>query len=597
MKLIKMGSKPTWKTIGDIIETLNKLYKSNNLRIRIDDDSYEMKSNSKKGSKSNVVSNFFFYPVQKLFTFDGIKKIHVGYRICFVKANQKGTKLKATFLKLSNEMLEKENWLKKSGLDGFTIDNQENIKKIRDVTLKFKNVELQISTSVLGWVENQGNGMSHYVPITDYKQDGIRCKKVFRKNFKLNFDDTTTEADAFQKVWDLLNITTKKVSIPLISFTIIYSLLSKIQKQNKDYPKFMMCLQGNNKTKEVLSNLFGNIYNRSSQVYIPDSRIHGYRMSKKEIPKKMGNVRDAIFIGQLQKDKEESFYIDSLENDTQGCGVLLLSEKVIPLNHAIIGFDVNNLELDESIIKFHEENPDVFSTWFISFINYMQSLFNNYGYLILRNEQSLLAEKNSILKLYEVCKKEMVQPKLKYDINKLRHYCWLFLGYKFLIDHGINLGVLTETEKNQAINSAIEILGNSCLVDLSYDPVKNDSLRFINAFNQIIEDGDLVEDKSPIPNAKWGWYSGDLLEIKSKKIYEKINDHLIKNEQYSLSSKSISIFQYLLDHEIMAERNKEGMGWGFQKTKEDKVIRFSREGIKKFLEENGYKLLFDNSMS
>ncbi|WP_405172238.1 hypothetical protein MHI12_09590 [Paenibacillus sp. FSL H8-0280] len=100
----------------------------------------------------------------------------------------------------------------------------------------------------------------------------------------MKIDQEISDEQAFSSVYKLLNVATSSVTFPLLSFTILSTLSGLIKLNNKMKPEFILNLYGDNgQTKEVLSNLFCNLYNRSKHIHSIDSRIHANQSLKSEI--------------------------------------------------------------------------------------------------------------------------------------------------------------------------------------------------------------------------------------------------------------------------------------------------------------------------
>jgi hypothetical protein len=531
---------------------------------------------------SKEVGNFFFYPTHKIFEYDGIEKKYAGMRICCVMCIQKtkdtfmDTYFRKIYLNVNCEMLKDGKWLKKVAGDGFKLN-----KKFFDIEKLMKSIapkkELIIS-SVIGWVKTITE--FHYVPITNSKKNGIEASKDVRQAFQYQLLEDLNEYEAYKITRELLSATSKDVSIPLISFTLISSLDSLITKKSKE--QFILCLSGNSERLiKMLSNLFCNVYNRSSHIYELDTKIHANQSLKNDISDKAKKLKDAVFISKVSNRSELKNYTKIIE-EVQ-CGLLLINSNPI-LHDMVIDIDTNSASIDHKIVQYHQENPAVFTTWFHFFIRYIQST--------LQGKQW----ERDLMKVYEDCL-ERLEKYNRRELNptRLRQCAWLLTGYFLFVKFGYKIDAFSEEEHQKLFEEALPIFINMCALDANDEEIgppltkiEKDSLSFLHAIDNLLtKDGlNRYGDNSRLP--EWGWYDEEKLYLENKKVFDKVNSYLISNGQSKLESKSSEIYNFLHQIGIILERDKNG--WGIQHVGSKKTVRYSIQKMKEYLQDKECEL-------
>lgn len=549
---------------------------------------------------SKEVGNFFFYPTHKVFEFDGNEMKHFGFRICCVRSESvyKGINIDKDFniisLNISNEMLENGKWLKRDELKGFKLKkNLDDIDKLMKMMLNKKWEKLgkeYVISSVIGWVK-VGNNF-HYAPITNSNKNSIKSTKGIHQNFKHKVLEDLNEIQAYQKMKELLSVTGKGITMSLLSFTVISSLYSLIKQYFKE--PFMLCLFGNNeKQTKMLSNLFCNIYNRTSHLYELDTKLHANLSLKTDIPVKMERIRDAVFISNVVNRNELKTYTNFLNNVT--CGLLLISSNPLKQD-SVIDFEISGTSIDLNIVQYHKDNPAVFSTWFQFFVKYIQEILEGDNW------------RRDLNKMHKNSKKliEKHSP-AEFNPNRLSQFAWLLTGFTLFENFGLKIEAINEKEHQSSLNEAIAIFHKLSAIDigngkyepefstdlkplnlpLSTDRVEMEALTFINFIDKHLSFDGLNKFEEKSANPEWGWYDKEKLYLLNTKIFNKAK------KLHKLNSKSSEIYEFLFKKEILID--KEEKGWGSQFKGNTKTINYNMQNMKKFLQDHEYELVFLNN--
>lgn len=539
---------------------------------------------------NNKVGDFFFYPTHKVYEYDGQEKRHFGFRICFVQSLQKitntqsDTYVKIVSLNISNEMLKNGKWLKSPVLKGFklktkTIDIDAFVKSMYTAAGK----ELVVS-SVIGWVKARNK--FHYVPVTNSIKNGISSTKDIRQNFKYEVHNDMNAIQAYQKMKELLSVTIKEVTVPLLSFTVIALIQSLIKKYLKE--PFMLCLCGDNEGHtKLLSNLFCNIYNRTSHLYELDTKLHANQSLKSDIPIKIERLRDAVFISKVEKRNDLKIYLKLL--DDVSCGLLLINSSALQ-HDDVIDVNTKGASIDNSIVQYHKNNPAAFSTWFYLFIGYMQDKLEENG------------SESYLNKLHKNCMKQIEEYNpVELNQNKLRQCAWLLSGFRLFEQFGRKIEAINREEYQITLNEAIAIFHKMSSIDVVTDDeqesllarYETDELAYLHTVDRLLTSDVLKPLGEKLSNQGWGWRDQEILYLRNEKVFEQVQEHLFKHEQINLES-SKNVYKKLYNNKgtgVIIKRGKDG--WGKHvKGINERVIHISIQNMKKFLKDHGYELAF-----
>lgn len=578
------------KLLSKLIKRLNKLYETNEILIEIDEYSYETELTDEK---YEMISNCFLFPTNKIYEYDGIVEKHIGYRVCFIRRIK--DEFKRVDYNVWNETIQNNEWLKAKELKGFIFETSRfDFNKLLIFNDKLSPPR-KLLTSTVGWVN--GEHSFQYVPLTNFVEDNITIKKDTLRNFKFSTSELSDQNEAFRRILELLNVTDKKITIPLISFTVLSSLRTLVRNGNKKYPSFIICLIGENgNNKEALANLFCNIYNRSSHIFALDSKLHSNQVMKSEIIEKANKHRDSVFISKISKLNDSKIFLKLLKENTLSNGLLLISSKHIE-HDSILNLNILDLSFDKDILLYHKSNPDIFSKWFSSFIHYIQNTFNE--------EKMGLGVKENIDKMYKACRKQISDLKADFDPNKLEHNTWLLVGYIYFLYSGFKTNAISAETFSELTDEGIQVFQESSLIQdnhtdqndsvITVHQIEVDSLAFLDALDKCLKDEFLYdyEERSSKKLPDYGWISKENLYLKNEKIFNIVKKYLMDTEQKKLKSKSNEIYQYLYDKGIVDEKAKDG--WGIQIVGSSKAISYNIYQMKQALNKVGYKLTFLSS--
>jgi len=536
------------------------------------------------------VGNFFFYPTHKVYEYDGQEKRHLGFRICFVQSLQKitatqiDTDFKIVSLNISNEMLKNGKWLKSPELKGFklktkTIDIDTFVKSMHTEAGK----ELVVS-SVIGWV--QARNKFHYVPITNSIKNGITSTKDIRQNFKHEVHNDMNAIQTYQKMKELLSVTKKEITVSLLSFTVIALVQSLIKKYLKE--PFMLCLCGDNERHtKLLSNLFCNIYNRTSHLYELDTKLHANQSLKSDIPVKIEKLRDAVFISKVENRNDLKTYLKLLDNVS--CGLLLINSRALKHDN-VIDVDTKDASIDNSIVQYHKNNPAAFSTWFYLFISYMQDKLEENG------------SGSYLNKLHKNCMKQIEEYNpVEFNQNKLRQCAWLLTGFKLFEQFGRKIKAINQEEYHISLNEAIALFHKMSSIDLVKDDEQEsllvrhetDELAYLHTVDRLLTSDVLKPLGENLSEQDWGWRDEEILYLRNEKVFEQVKEYLFRHEQINLESSS-DVYTKLYNVNgtgVIIKKGKDG--WGKHvKGINGRAIHISIQNMKKFLKDHGYELAF-----
>ncbi|MEK4863934.1 hypothetical protein NSU10_06560 [Bacillus sp. FSL E2-8895] len=587
------------------IDALNKIYKKEKLPIRIDKNLYTLKEKDYK-----TVSNFFIFPTHKIYKYDEQKEEHIGFRISLLKRTDITTIKKVSFnIKLEDLKNAEELFTLIHSKEYQFNGSKADLKKIIEASLTMDVHPRIVYTNTIGWINE--NEEVHYVPITDYEDNNIFCSAQLKKDYKITNDHTLNENELFAEIIKLLNITDKKVTIPLLAFTVLSSFNSLIRKKNKSRPEFLLCLHNKNKSplKAAIANLFCNVFNRSQHIYSIDSRTHNNQYTNSEMLEKISKISDAPCINQILGVSKLGPYIKAMNQ--YSTGIIILSSN--PFKHdSIINLDIIDIEINQEILEFHKENPVIFSSWFTSFILHTQNEF--------RDENWGLDKKGLIDQFHKSCTKMILKDKADYDINKLRHYGWLLVGYSYFLNYGLkNKAINTEQFADMA-NEAITIFRELSKIEVPIpnksqnkpdeSPLHKDALNFLHTIDRTLTDSVLLnyEEKMNYSSTDisqfFGFIDKTTLYIKSastSNAYKQVSS-ILKDAGEKLSHKNTDIYEYLYNEGLLTsndedtpekmKKNAYAKNVALRNKSYTKMLHLNIPAVKQYLLNNGFSLHF-----
>ncbi|USK71249.1 hypothetical protein [Peribacillus asahii] len=587
------------------IDTLNKIYKKEKLTIQIDKNSYKF-----QGKEHKKVSNFLVYPTHKIYSYNGNKEEHIGYKISLVKRKDLD-KIKKVSLNIKLENLKRaEELFEILNIKGYKFDGSKaDLKKVIEASLKMKVSNKFIYTNTVGWIYEDDE--VNYVPITDFEEGDIVCSSQLQKDYKIKRDETLEENLNFAEIIKMLDITDKKVAVPLLAFTVLSSFNSLIHRKNKSYPEFMLCLHSKNETpiKEALANLFCNVFKRSQHIYSIDSTIHSNQCTTSEILEKASKISDAPFINQISSTSKLDTYIKLIKQRSNGTIILSLNS----IQHdTVINLDVNDILVNQEILKFHKNNPMIFSTWFTSFILHTQDEYND--------DKWGLGKKGNIDQFYKECTKMITDDKTEYDINKLRHFAWLLVGYCYFLNYGLKKDAIDMDKFAEMLDEAIIIFRELSKIEVGISSenqnqsvissLQKDALNFLQTIDRILTGSELINYQEKMNfeskdlNQSFGFIDKTTLYLKSastSNVYKKISSTL-KEKNEKLTNKNTDIYEFLYKESLLAlndedipekmKKNAYAKNVALKNKSSVKLLCLDIQAAKDYLLNNGYELHF-----
>jgi len=557
--------------------------------------------------------NFFFYPTHKIYENTGNKAKHVGYRVRCIKLvigdDFGGIQFKVMSLSYNKEEFRLGKWLEEKTLttNGFKAPKvNENVEKLI-TDLSNMNIKKSIIIfSIVGW--NLVDKNWYYVPFSrGGVNENIYELNYIHDNFKFEIDENTDEVQAYKEMQRLLEITNKQITVPLLSFMVISSLLTLVEFYNNEFPRFLICLSGTKEgDKEELANLFCTIYNRSKHIKRLDGIIHtNFKLETKLLQEKVDKVRDAVFIGKINNEKDKKSYLKLIDNNNSNrlsCGLLMLSDTPIHRD-SVLNINIEDMSIDEEILEFHKTKSAVFTTWFSSFISFIQKSTDSPKWRV--------SNKGKMDMLYDECKDRLDDGIQDYDINQLRHNAWLLMGYMLFLRHGLELQVLSKKDFDVLVNDAVVDIRQSCKIDsggtieklnknisTGSHSIEDLAITFLNALNKIVTDEKIIgiDDKSKKTEQgriEWGRIDGNTLYLENTKVFNFVKESTKGNKielEFEKDSKSIYQHLYKKDVIITKEVGKE-IRYG-KRLKQVHYIDYDIKLIKEFLLENECELIF-----
>lgn len=587
-------------------EILNRIYKKSKLGIQINKISLNL-----NGKDNKSLSNFFIFPTDIIYFYHGDLEEHIGFKISLIK-REDITHYKVVSFNIKIEDLKKgEKLFELISLQGYKFTGSKtDLKKIMETTLKRDIDNRIIYTNSIGWV--QGNEELHYVPITNYEDDNIICFPQLQRDYKIKCDETLVDKQLFAEMNNMLNITDKKITIPLFSYTILSSIISLINRKNKTNPEFMMCLHSKKETllKEAIANLFCNVFKRTQHIYSVDSKIHYNQGTNTEILEKASKICDAPFINQISSKGKLNVYIKLMKQRSKG--IILLSLNPIN-NDSVINLDINNIMIDQEILTYYKNNPMLLSTWFTSFIRHTQNE--------LSDDKWGLDKRSNIDKFYKKCIKMITDDKSEYDINRLRHYAWLLVGYCYFLNYGLKKEAIETEQFANMVNEAIAIFRELSKIEISplsenhnitdISPLEKDALNFLQVIDRIMTAADLIGyrekdnyESKDLDNKFLGLIDRDTLYIKAastSNVFKKISS-VLTEEKKKLANKNTKIYEFLYNEGLLTvsdndspeklKKNAYAITVAFKNKSSAKLLSLDISAVKKFLLNNGCELHF-----
>lgn len=456
-------------------ETFNQAFEDNNIDIFVDDDYaviYGDPYDDLSASELNAdpfLNKYFFFPIAKLYWHDGSNKRDMGIRMCFVKEGKHG--IKCHVFDIASKQYEKVgSWSKAQEFFGGKLIS-DNIRKMyssyisvcNKISGKLEKRPHIVYTTQSGWVEGGRNWF--YVPVSPSEECDLLYSKSLNSKYKMNPTRHLTHQEAFQKTWSMLDITDKRITLPLLSYTFLSLITSLMNYSSDEFPKFMICLSGNNKSldRQGFANLFCNLYDRKMNIFSLNSKYHiNSDLDRKMIEKKSAKIRDGILI--INTDTRQKLIERSLRS-MQDSAVenlqLTLNEKRLD-KEFVLNLDISDVEISSVHVEQQRQNPDILSSAIFHATEFFRRIF--------QNEETFNKKKveKYLRKRYKHFRKLIEKDDIPQEEDKLHMYSCLLIGFDLLLNPVKNeLLVFNHevyNEEAQAyVNEAVQLFQQECI--------------------------------------------------------------------------------------------------------------------------------------
>lgn len=438
---------------------------------------------------SGKVADFIFYPTHKILEYDGESESTIGYRIKCERISI-DNKIQQCCLNLSNASLQDGEWVKDKKLKENGFKASCRIKCLALINSLFENFERNgkisyiVIAKTMGWVQGDSKEF-HYPPIAYDKESVIPDSSLLKLNYKISED--ISEIDSYADTFELLFATPPSISIPLLSFTILSSIRTIIKKMNSEAPNFILTLVSNNEGP-ILANLFCSIYQRSKYLETINTDLFINTYEKTDFLRKVDKLRDAVLVSKIERKRGLRYYFDEM-NKNVPLGFLLISSDIIK-HDSVLNLDSRTSTMNINIIEEHRRKPFIFSTWFYYFIRYLQDTSEN--------KESIFHE-SAIDSLYQKCFHTVDSFEDRIDLNLLRHYSWLLVGFSLFLSHGLYLKEFTEEEYQEAFLKIAKDFSSLCAIKSSnnefvhtkVEEIKDDVSDFLLALDRELTDNEI----------------------------------------------------------------------------------------------------------
>ncbi|MDQ0086746.1 hypothetical protein J2T12_000140 [Paenibacillus anaericanus] len=504
---------------NEMREKFNQAFEAQNIDIQIDRD-FTIKRSILKNlpsieKEANNISDlfpvlhlndFFFFPSHKLYLFDGVERKDLGIRICFVKVDLQG--YKCHVFDITNKQYQGNGkWVtehhfgkKLKFLTSFTEMYPSYMKVFNKIFKELDKKSYVIYTTQNGWV--QGNKGWSYVPVSPPDENDLLYSETLRSKYKMNFFNDCSLEDAFRQTWSMMDITDKRVTLPLLSYTFL-SLVTSLMNYNQDqFPKFSICLSGSNKMldKQGFANLFCNLYERKSNISSLNSKYHlKSDVDKKMLEKKFSKIRDGvIIIDASSRPKIIERAIQVLQNSSKENMLLILNEKKLD-KEFVLNLDISNLEVNSEYIVNLRQHSDIFSTCIYYVTEKFRELFENEDTSSSKRKIEIYLHKR-YKHFYGLIEKNDAPQ----ELDKVHMYSCLLVGLDLLLNVMKNERVMFDDEiqddKIQSyLDEAIRLFKFECemestvkiteaddLVEVINDPVREEHLVFLEKLFKLL---------------------------------------------------------------------------------------------------------------
>lgn len=472
----------------------NNYFKKNNVNVNIT-SSFGITPES---DEENLINDFMFFPLKKVFYFDGSKKLIVGVRVAFVKKlKKKKHAVGLADVKLSD--IENVEWLMKIGLGKeFKIKNKKLFEGIYgNYLIPFKkilekdlpNSSRIVYTDQVGWIE--GAKTWKYIPFSLPNANDLIYDNKVAKKYKIKTKEELDIKDLYQSTLNLLEIADKRITLPLFAYLCL-SLVTSLLKYDFSLQKFMICLSGstNGISKEGYANIFCNLYDRRNNINSINSQFHSnLNCTEEELRGKALNIRDGVFIVKAENSNKKVQMSKKLLKNEQIKNLILLINQD-PINQDfILNINVSGSKANVERIKESSADPLLLPSIVEVFIEYISKLLHTYGQKKLRKK---------FLSIYEENQKLFNNDGLECDINKVHMYSLLLMSLKVFLSFCRESGV-TNGEHIEIYSEAVELFKAESKLNITNEPSTEKKL--VSPENLFLQNLlDLLTISPPIPD-------------------------------------------------------------------------------------------------
>ncbi|NOU99784.1 hypothetical protein [Paenibacillus planticolens] len=416
------------------------------------------------------LNSFFFFPSHKLYFYDGNQKHEMGLRICFVQRHMRGFKwhvfdiTNKQYQNISKWMTEQQFGKKLKFLGRFQDKYPSYIRVFKQSVVKLDKKQSIVYTAQSGWV--QGGHRWFYVPVSPIEKYDLIYNEALCSKYKMNASNRYTLEEVFKQTCRMLDITDKRITLPLLSYTFL-SLITSLMDYNEDHlPRFMICISGNNKAldRQGFANLFCNLYGRKPNVSSLSSVYHlKSDMDKKMLEKKSSKIRDGIFI--INADTRPKIIeraIQGLQNYDLENMMLMLNEKKLD-KEFVLNLDISDLDIDSVHFEHLRQSPDILSACVLNVTENFRDAFEH-------NDTASRKKIGAYLhKRYKHFRKLIEKDDIPQEIDKIHMYSCLLIGLDILLNVVKNDRVVFDdkTQKDKVrvyMNEAIQLFQHECAV-------------------------------------------------------------------------------------------------------------------------------------
>ncbi|WP_046176511.1 hypothetical protein [Domibacillus indicus] len=542
-----------------------------------------------------VLNEFFIFPMCRIDYSNGLLEKETGMRICLIRAVKK--KYEFFLLDITKSALEEAEWLSAKSIKeffGITTDNSFAKSYNRYLiafnefaTTQLKDESRVIYTDQIGWIKG-GEGWS-YVPVITPSEKHIVYDQNIKSKYKIKVDKFMELKEAFQVVLSMLDIADKKVTIPLLSYSILSLFTSLINYNKSGINKFLICISGDNSVlrRAGFANLFCNLYDRKQNLNSINAAFHSnLSCTEEELRSRSSKIRDGIFIVNTEKNNRKiQMSRKLLQNDHLENMTLLLSEDNLDQDF-VLNVNIDNIQVNTILLEKLKSNPESLTTGLSYFVRIIEEAFNDIG-----ERENVRKE---FVRLYKAGYATFNDKGIEYDINKIHMSSLLLVGFKLFLDCAEEVEAINAGLKEQYYNEAQRILKAESIVanSLESNSVKSSIEKhdvFLSNLLNLLQVNKLIDYKDKnnpaIDHTKnLGWIENEnVLYIKAD-IFGKIEDLLkTSGQEKHLSSKDKrQIYQELYKHQVILKPDDGKEIEKVQVTTIEKVLNVANSSVKIF---------------